>query len=90
MLFKNQDYDFFNKHGKLANLTFTMTTKSYYEKNKLFSLKKWHYCSSETDSSRYIMYKIRSAVEHDSFLVSTNIRVAQYHILCKEQFYWNI
>ena len=90
MLFKNQDYDFFNEHGKLINLTFTMATKSYYEENKLFYLKKWHYCSSETDSSRYIMwYKIRSAVQHDSFLENTNIRIAQYHILYKEQFYWN-
>ena len=90
MLFKNQGYDFFNKHGKLINVTFTMATKSYYEENKLFHLKKPHYCSSETDSSRYIMwYNIRSAVQHDSFLESTNITVAQYHKLYKEQFYWN-
>jgi len=73
-----------------TNMTFTMATKSYYEENKLFHLKKQHYCSSETDCSGYIMwYKIRHAVQHDSFLESTNIRVAQYHILYKEQFYWN-
>lgn len=73
MLFKNQYYDVFNKHGQPISLTFTVATKSYYEEEILFRLKKRHNCSSETDSSRYIMwYKIRSAVQHDCFLESTN------------------